>query len=248
MLIKNFLIFYNNLNKLDNILFANIFYFYDMYIYIDLLYKYGLVLCDYNSLMHIVFDKGYFSLFSEPFLSFYKKFMLNVSLIKDFYKFFKFNNYFYYIGDPLIYKWYFNIILNFNIYNYIMGFILLFDYNKIKLLVKFLLFEANFSLYFNLNISINNWLLYKFYIKNFIQYCIDILFKVKNKITYYKSNYFYYRRIKTLNKVRKYKTRIGRSFLNVKTRRNYNSFYHLTLNTFFLKNLYNFNLNTYIYI
>lgn len=77
---------------------------------------------------------------------------------------------------------------------------------------------------------------------------MNVLFKIKNNMVYFKSNYFYYRQTKSISKLRKFKTKLSISFLNVKTRRHYNSFYNLTPNKFFLKDLYNFNLNTYIYI
>ena len=67
-------------------------------------------------------------------------------------------------------------------------------------------------------------------------------------MVYYKSNYYNYRQIQALGKLQKYKTKISKTFINVQTRRNYISFYNLTFNNFFFKNLYSFDLNTYIYI
>jgi hypothetical protein len=118
--------------------------------------------------------------------------------------------------------------------------------NKIKLLSKAFLFKFSSSLKSRLNL--NNFILYKFYIKALLKYYLNILFKIKNKMVYYKSNYYNYRKVHNLDRSRKHKINIGRSFLNVRTRRGYNSFYNLTFNTFFLKNLYSFNLNTYIYL
>jgi hypothetical protein len=148
-------------------------------------------------------------------------------------------------SQPSIFMWYLSLIFQLRFYNYA-TWLFVVGYCKAQLLIKLIFFKANVNIgaYFNLN----NFFFYKFYIKSLLGYYVDILFKVKNKMVYYKSNYFYFRRPKTLRKLRKYKTRLSRTFLNVRTRRNYNSFYNLTINSFFLKNLYSLNLNTYIYI
>lgn len=140
------------------------------------------------------------------------------------------------------YAWYLNLISKFNFHNYAIWLFII-DYFKVQMFIKLILFKAN-----SINFNLNNFFFYKFYIKSLFGYYIDILFKIKNKMVYYKSNYFYFRRPRTLRKLRKYKTRLSRTFLNVRTRRHYNSFYNLTINSFFLKNLYSLNLNTYIYI
>jgi len=116
------------------------------------------------------------------------------------------------------------------------------NYSKIKLIIKVILLKKNF------NFNLNFFLFYKFYVKSLLKYYMNVLFKIKNNMVYFKSNYFYYRQTKSISKLRKFKTKLSISFLNVKTRRHYNSFYNLTPNKFFLKDLYNFNLNTYIYI
>ena len=147
----------------------------------------------------------------------------------------------------IIYQWYLNIIFMVNIYNYIIKFLWLINYSEFYQFIKIYLFKFDFNL--NSIFNFRDFFLYKLYIKSIIQYYIDILFKIKNKLVYFKSNYYYYRKPQYLNKLdRKFKTTLSGSFLNVNTRRNYNSFYNLTFNTFFLKNLYNFNLNMYIYL
>jgi len=148
------------------------------------------------------------------------------------------------------YAWYISVLLKYRpaAHNYYAQLVLLLNNssNKISLLSKALLlkFSLNLNSYFNLN----NFILYKFYVKSLLKYYLSVLFKVKNKMIYYKSNYYSFRKAANLGRLRKHKINISRSFLNVRTRRGYNSFYNLTFNTFFLKNLYNFNSNTYIYI
>jgi hypothetical protein len=130
------------------------------------------------------------------------------------------------------------------LFDYIFKINWLLNCNKIKLIIKLILLKKNL----NLNLNLNFFLLYKFYVKSLLKYYMDTLFKVRNKMVYFKSNYFYYRKTKLVSKLKRFKTQLSTSFLNIKTRRHYNSFYNLTSNSFFFKDLYNFNLNTYIYI
>jgi hypothetical protein len=178
---------------------------------------------------------------------------INLLIIKIYYKYIYYINLlFKFILQLLvyynfnIYVWYVNILFKFNINDYLLKFLWLFNYNNFKQLLNIFWLKINFNL--NNIINMRNFFLYKLYIKGLIQHYVDILFKIKNKLIYYKSNYFYWRKPKNLNRMRNYKTRMSKSFINVRTRRNYNSFYNLTFNSFFLKNLYNFNLNMYIYL
>jgi hypothetical protein len=216
-----------------NFILLDFFKFFDS----DII-NYDFIIYNYNLIQYCILKSIYF------FSSLYDKFIFSLNYIMEIYIYLiniinlLFNN------KLNIYIWYFNIIFKSHIFDYIIKLIWFIDFSKIKLFIKIFILKINF----NINFNLNNFILYKFYIKNLLEYYINILFKIKNKIIYFKSNYFNFRNPRALNKARKYKTRISRTFLNVKTRRNYNSFYNLTFNSFFFKNLYKFNLNTYIYI
>ena len=97
-------------------------------------------------------------------------------------------------------------------------------------------------------------LYYKITFYNIIKYYWSLLFKLRNKYILIKPNYYYFRN-QANQKIekKKYSWRYMRhlyvnAFQSTKTRRNINTLWHFTKNFYFFKNLYIYNLNTYIYM
>jgi hypothetical protein len=140
------------------------------------------------------------------------------------------------------YKWYFKLIFEYNFK--------LLDGTNIKMLCVFFKY---YFLYFNIKIlyKVNNLIFIKIYLEKLIIYYLKILFNIKQSIVYFKSNYYYFRKQRSLNRFKYHKKRkllIFISFLQTNIVRKISSLKHFSYNIFLFKNFYLLNLYNFIYL
>jgi hypothetical protein len=174
---------------------------------------------------------------------------LNFININYMYFFFKQNIYNYIIEfiniNIIMLNWYINLILN----NFIL---LIFIEYKIDLL--HFLYKIIFFNYYYYNIKLNTinilnlilnlkcLLYFKFNIHEFLEYIIKFLQNIKNKIIYFKSNYYYFKKQKL---IRKRKRRIPLiSLLSTNLKRNWFSLRNRSSNFFVFHNIYLLNIKS----
>jgi hypothetical protein len=179
----------------------------------------------------------------------------NNIILKNFYFF---NNLYYFCNNILyVLKLHISNILNININEIKWIFLIIFE-NNLKIVYfynyKILwIFIRYYFFYFNIKFlyKLNNIILLKIYIEKLLHYYLKILFNIKNSLVYFKSNYYFFRKQKILNRFKYHKKKkllIFMSFLQTNTIRKITSFRHLTYNIFLFKNFYLLNLYNFIYL
>ena len=148
-------------------------------------------------------------------------------------------------------------IVNINVNEIKWLFLIIFDSNfKIIYFINYkilLIYIKYYFFYFNIKFlyKLNNIILLKIYIEKIFNYYLKIVFNFKNSLVYFKSNYYFFRKQRSLNKFKFHKKKKIlnlMSFLQTNIIRKIGSFRHLTYNVFLFKNLYLLNLYNFIYL
>jgi len=196
-------------------------------------------------------------------LNFLNKNIFSISLIQYFNIII--NIWYYYIlnsiyNNTIYLLWYWNIIIN----NFIFFISIEYNLTIIKSLYKLIFFNYYYHVkiitieILNYIINLKFLLYFKFNIQNIFHFLIKYMQNIKNKIIYFKSNYYYFKKQKLIRKRKRHiplysflSTNLKRNWFSLKNRTsNFYAFHNIYLlnikNVYFLQK--NLNLNNFLFI